>query len=205
MKKCCVFARVSTDKQSNDRQISDLSTYAEGKGWKVVHSIQEKISGATENKDREGIQELIGLAQKRKIDVVLVTELSRLGRNAFQVQSLIEEMKGYGVSVAIQTLGIETMENGKESPLVGLMIAVINQFSQMERQFLIDRINSGLNKAREKGIRLGRREGAESQIAFLNRYKSIVPDLPKLSVRQIAKLHDISPATVMKLKKVVAA
>lgn len=201
-----IFARVSTDQQSYDRQLSDLKSYAESRGLEVVSIITEKVSGAKNNSDREGIIELLNQGRAGKFNKILLTELSRLGRDAFQVSTLINEFSELGISIVIQTLGIETLaENGKPNPMVDLLIAVINQFSQMERAFLIDRITSGLAKAKENGKTLGRPQGTTLEDnELLKKYGGLVRDLKSnISVRKAAKIHQISTATVQKVKKVM--
>jgi DNA invertase Pin-like site-specific DNA recombinase len=144
-----IFARVSTDHQSYERQIADLTQYAKSRNLEVIEIITEKISGAKDNSEREGIIQLRALANQGKFDRILVTELSRLGRNAYQVATLIHEFTELGISIIVQSLGVETLsDEGKANPLIDLLIAVVNQFSSMERTFLIDRINSGLDRAR---------------------------------------------------------
>lgn len=89
----------------------------------------------------------------------------------------------------VQTLGLETLsDEGKTNPMVDLLIAVINQFSQMERAFLIDRINSGLAKSKANGKVLGRRQDSTMEDSdLLKKYGGLVRDLrAKISVRKAA-------------------
>lgn len=203
-KKACLFVRVSTDKQNHERQISDLSRYADQRGYAVVDTITEQISGALDNDKRPGLQKLLAAANAGKFNRVLVTELSRLGRNAYQVQTLIHQLSGLGISVGIQTLGIETLDdNGRESPMGGIMVAIMAQLSQMERQNLIERINSGLARAKANGKRLGRPDGSrESADKVLQKHASLAKDIRAgISVRKVAKIHSTSTATVLKVKR----
>lgn len=203
-----VFARVSTDQQSYERQLSDLAQYAESHNLQIVVTIAEKISGAKNNSEREGIIQLQEQAKKGKFEKILVTELSRLGRNAFQVASLIHEFSQQGISIIVQSLGVETLsDSGKANPLVDLLIAVVNQFSAMERAFLIDRITSGLAKAKANGKILGRRQGSTLENSdLLKKYGGLVRDLKaQISVRKAALIHGVSTATVQKVKKAILA
>ncbi|MBD3344008.1 MAG: hypothetical protein GF401_02985 [Chitinivibrionales bacterium] len=151
------------------------------------------------NSEREGIIELRKLAKQGKFDKILVTELSRLGRNAYQVATLIHEFTELGISIVVQSLGVDTLsDEGKANPLVDLLIAVINQFSQMERAFLVDRINSGLERARRNGKQLGRPQGTTlEQGDLLKKYGGLVRDLKvKILVRKAARIHGVSTVTV---------
>lgn len=201
----CIFVRVSQERQNYERQINDLKKYATDKSLEVVEIIKEKISGAVENEKRAGIQELLEKAKQGKFRKVLIAELSRLGRNAVEVQNLVEKLIKMKISVVIQSLGIETLDKeGRRSPLTDLMIAIIAQFAQMERSTLIERIRSGMNRAKNvEGKHCGRPSGSTiDKGQFLKRYKGIVADLQAgISTRKIAKIHGVSVNTVLKVKK----
>jgi len=201
----CIFVRVSQERQNYERQILDLEKYATDKSLRVSEIIKEKISGAVENKKRKGIQELLEKAKMGKFATVIVSEISRLGRNAFEVQNLIEILIKMNISVFIQSLGIETLDkNGNRSPLTDLMIAIIAQFAQMERSTLIDRIKSGMNRARNvEGKHCGRPKGSVvEKEQILKKYKGVAEDLRSgISVRKVAKIHGVSVNTVLKVKK----
>ena len=85
--KAVIYARVSstTDRQNTERQIADLTKYAEYKGMEISKVLEEKISGAKKNSERPVFDEAINFCKTNKVDILLVSELSRLGRNAFEV------------------------------------------------------------------------------------------------------------------------
>ena len=87
-----------------------------------------------------------------------------------------------------------------------MLIAVVNQFSAMERAFLIDRINSGLAKAKANGKVLGRPQGTTLENCdLLKKYGGLVRDLKaRVSVRKAARIHGISTATVQKVRKAIS-
>jgi DNA invertase Pin-like site-specific DNA recombinase len=206
MKKCVLYIRVSTDKQNYNRQIDDLKKYCNDKNYQIVEIISEIISGNRKKDDRPGINQLYKIVNDQKIDKIVITELSRLGRDAYTVNTIIHDMIQKGVSIVIQSLNIETLnDDGKSDPLTDLMITVINQFSQMERMFLIDRINSGLQRARKNGKILGRKIGSiESQDEFLSKYKPVIKDLINgISIRKCCKIHSVSLKTVSKIRKLI--
>jgi DNA invertase Pin-like site-specific DNA recombinase len=204
---CILYCRVSTNQQETARQISDLKTYADNRGWVVLDIIQEKISGVISNGNRDGIKSLMSRVSNGDVSRILVTEISRLGRKAYDVQTIIEEMATRGISIVITTLSIETLDDsGKRSPMVDLMLAIITQFAQMERATLIDRINSGLNEARKNGVRLGRPAGNESTKQFLARYKGAVSDFKNgISIRKVEKIYGFSHGTSVKIRRAVMA
>lgn len=205
IKKAVLLCRVSTkDKQDTQRQENDLKSFCESKGYQVSKVLKENISGSKKNEERGCIQTLLSMAKKKSFDVLIVTELSRLGRNPFEVRKIIEELNGQGISTCIQSLGIETLDNaGKVNIMSQMFLSILNEFSAMERQFIVDRINSGLDNARKNGVVLGRKTGStESKDRFLKKYSNVIPDV-SLSVRKLSRLHSISPATAQKIKSMV--
>ena len=204
MKKTVLFVRVSTADQNLERQVEDLQKYASSKGLDVIQTISEKVSGVVSNNEREGVSELIKLAQIGEIDKVLVTELSRLGRSAFEIITLINTLTELKVSVLIQDYNIETLDrNGKRQPMAEFLIYIISQIAQMERETLKTRIKSGMDSAKRKGVKIGRPEGSSlNDQDILNKYPSVVKDIKAgISIRKTAKIHSISPNTVKKIKR----
>ena len=85
MMKTVIFARVSTSVQEYDRQVNELTAFANGNGWVVEAVFAEKVSGAKANNERTELLNMISYVEANHIDKVLVTELSRLGRDILQV------------------------------------------------------------------------------------------------------------------------
>ena len=92
MKRVCIYARVSSSNGTQDyqRQINDLTTFASQNNCKVVKVFAEMLSGAKINTQRPVLMELIEFVNSNDIDKVLVTELSRLGRDTLQTLQTIE-------------------------------------------------------------------------------------------------------------------
>ena len=90
MVKTVIFARVSTGLQEYDRQVNELTALANTNGWSVEAVFAEKISGAKSNKERTELLNMVNYVENNHIDKVLVTELSRLGRDTLQVLEVIE-------------------------------------------------------------------------------------------------------------------
>lgn len=200
-----IFARVSTvDRQDYQRQIDDLTSYCEKRNLSIVDTIAEKISGAKTNEDREGIKKLLKQAHSGKFDTVCVTEISRLGRNPFEVQKVIEELSALNISIHIQTLGLQTLDDkGKRSPMVDLMVAILSQFARIERDTIIERVRSGMARAKSIGKCIHRPVGStENAEDFLKKYRPIIRDLKSgISLRKIGRIHSVSLTTVQKVKR----
>ena len=99
--KAVIYARVSSigDRQSTTRQVADLMKYAQYKEYEVVRIFEERGSGGKKNKDRPILLEAISFCIKMNIDTILVSELSRIGRNAFEVLDTINILKENNINI----------------------------------------------------------------------------------------------------------
>ena len=99
-----IYARVSSigDRQSTERQVKDLSEYAKYKDIEVRKVFEEHISGARKNEERPVLCEAIAFCKEKRIGILLVSELSRLGRNAFEVLASVKELIDCGINLYIQ-------------------------------------------------------------------------------------------------------
>ena len=201
MNKGVIFVRVSKREQDYQRQLEGLRALAKTQNLEIVAEIAEKISGAKENQERDGVQELLRLAQKGIIQKVLVQEVSRLGRSTVEVLKVLEELTSLRVSVYVQNFGFETLKNGKRNPIAQFMFTLLAEFARMERETLRERILSGMEEARRQGKHLGRPDGSlENKETFLKKYPSVVRNLRQgISVRKTAKICDTSINTVRKV------
>ena len=201
MNKGVIFVRVSKREQDYQRQLEDLRALAKTQNLEIVAEIAEKISGVKDNQERDGVQELLRLAQKGIIQKVLVQEVSRLGRSTVEVLKVLEELTSLHVSVYVQNFGFETLKNGKRNPIAQFMFTLLAEFARMERETLRERILSGMEEARRQGKHLGRPDGSlENRETFLKKYPSVVRNLRQgISVRKTAKICDTSINTVRKV------
>jgi DNA invertase Pin-like site-specific DNA recombinase len=203
----CLFVRVSTQKQEFDRQIQELTDYSLKNGYSISKTIATKISGNSNSSERDDLSVLLDSASKGEFKKVIVTELSRLGRKAKDIRSMIDKLHSMGISIVFKNLsGIESLVDGKESFVTNIIIAIYTELAQEERRILVERINSGLAEAKRKGKILGRKKGSsENQTDFLKKYSSLIRDLKNgLSLNKCMKVHEVSKNTVIKVKKLSA-
>jgi len=206
MTKAVIFSRVSTNEQSFERQIADLEKVAKKLNFKVVEIISEKVSGAKSNEERKGIQVLLDGARNNRFKKVLVTEVSRLGRSTIETLKLVEELHSLGISIYLQDLNIETLdEKGQTSFQSELILHLMALFSKNERRSLIERIHRGIKAAKAKNIHCGRAKGTtETAEKFMSKYPKVVEGIRKgFSVRECVKLYDVSLGTVAKIRKTI--
>lgn len=205
-----IFARVSTNdgRQNTTRQTSELKALCDKNNWQIVQTIAEEISGAKSREKRSGLKQLIELAKNSKIDKVVISEVSRLGRKVSDGISIIDELTENGVSIYIQNIGMETLlSNGKPNYMFKPILLTLMGFAEMEREQLRARVKSGLENAKRNGVTLGRPTGSsKSDKELLKQYASLVRDLSDgLSIRKAAKIHDVSPTTAQKVKRAMRA
>ena len=201
-----IYARVSstTDRQTTDRQVEDLKSYAEYSKMEVVKVFEEKISGAKKNTERPILVEALNYCRTEHIDMLLVSELSRLGRNAFEVLEAVKGLVDNGINLYMQKEKFTLLDDEKQpSMFAPIMLATLSTCSQLERESIKFRLNSGRQQYIAKGGQLGRKKGSvKSEDKKKEEYKDVLKALRQgLSVRQVAKLTDTSPSTVQRLKK----
>lgn len=195
MVQAAIYCRVSTADQSCDRQERDLLEFAKKMGYEVTHIFKETASGA--RNDRKERAKVIKLAQAKKIDLILVTELTRWGRSTIDLIGTLNELQARGVSVIAQT-GMNfdlTTAQGK------MMCTIVAAMAEFERDCLRERIRSGVANARARGKHLGRPKGRIS-----DKLQRKIPQIKKMSsegysIRSIAKHLRCSPTTVQAVLK----
>jgi DNA invertase Pin-like site-specific DNA recombinase len=206
--KTAIFARVSTEAQDNDRQVKELTALADAKGWHVVETITETASGAASRANRAGLRRLLELASAGSIRRVVISEVSRLGRNVADGVNVLNELSAAGVTVYIANIGIETLlPDGRENFMFKPILLTLLGFAEMEREQIRERVKSGLEAAKKRGQKLGRPAGSAKEAAdLLSQYRGLASDLKSgLSIRKAAKVHDVSPTTVQKVKAALLA
>ena len=205
-KKAVIYARVSSvgDRQSTDRQVRDLTDYAVYQKIDVRKIFEEHISGAKKNDERPVLCEAIRYCKDNCIDVLLVSELSRLGRNAFEVLASVKDLLDCGINLYIQKEQFTLLdEDGKPSLFAPVMIATLSTCAQLERDNISFRLNSGRKQYVEKGGKLGRPLGStKTKDKKKEEYKEVISLLHKgYVIRDVARLTGKGISTVQRIKK----
>ena len=210
--RAAIYARVSStgDRQSTERQVRDLTDYANRNAMTIRKTFEEHISGAKKNHERPVLQECLTFCVEEKVDVLLLSELSRLGRNVDEVLANIRFAKENRLNIYFQKEGISIYgADGKENPYLTIMIAVLGTCAQMERESIHYRLQSGRKVYVDKHIAetgksgLGRKEGYRKPVETKKeQYKETLKLLKAgYPIRKVAKLTEVSESTVKRLKK----
>ncbi len=146
--KAAIYSRVSTDKQTTDNQTQELLAVAERNGWTVEAVYSDVISGAKEK--RPELETLMTSVIRREVDVVLIWDISRLGRSLQHLLKLLEEFHAKGVDVYFHQQGIDTT-----TPAGKLMFQMCGAFAEFERGMIQERVKAGLARAVAQGKKLG--------------------------------------------------
>lgn len=206
MEKVVLYCRVSTQVQDYERQVSDLTQFAKKHQWEITETFTEKISGAKKNNERKELASLLSYARVHYINRVLVTELSRLGRDTLQVLAAIDMLNKAKVSLYIMNYNIETLTpDGKVNPMTQFMITLLAEVARMERRTIKERMASGYNNFRANGGKVGRKTGyRKSDEDFRTQYKDVFRLLGKgVSLRDISKATGVSVNTVKRCKNLL--
>lgn len=206
MEKVVLYCRVSTQVQDYERQVSDLTQFAKKHQWEIAETFTEKISGAKKNNERKELASLLSYARVHYINRVLVTELSRLGRDTLQVLAAIDMLNKAKVSLYIMNYNIETLTlDGKVNPMSQFMITLLAEVARMERRTIKERMASGYNNFRANGGKVGRKTGyRKSDEDFRTQYKDVFRLLGKgVSLRDISKATGVSVNTVKRCKSLL--
>ncbi|WP_315901092.1 recombinase family protein [Leisingera daeponensis] len=191
-----MYARVSTSDQSCERQVAELTAFAERGGYNVVGVFKETASGASAN--RTARNRVLDLAQARQIDAILVSELSRWGRSTQDLLETLNRLAAWKVSV----VAMSGMTFELDTPHGRMMATMLAGIAQFERDLLSERVKSGLAAARARGKKLGRQPGQRPKsdkfaprvlqaVAEGRSYRWIARDLgiSKNTVTDIVKRH----------------
>ena len=207
-KKAVLFARVSstnnrqeTGKQS---QINLLQAYSQTMNYQVQKEFTENISGAKLNNERPALQECLSYCFDNRIDILLVSELSRLGRNSIEVIKTIDEAKTKNLNIYFIKEGFSIFQaDGSINPFLTIIVAVMGTVAEMERTNIVHRLNAGRNSYITNGGKLGRNVGyRKSEEQKKLEYSGIIKRLNNgEKIRDIAVLEKVGVSTVQRIKK----
>ncbi len=202
---CYIYARVSSigDRQNTERQVKNLTELAVSRGYEVKGVYEEHISGAKTNKERIVLTECLEKAKNNKIDIILFSELSRCGRAIWEVLETIKFCADNGINIHFQKEGLTLFRDGKVDSIMAIYISCLGFCAEKERENIAFRLNQGRELAKQKGVKMGRKKGSiKSREQKEQEYTKVIKLLRKgESMRNVAKLCDVSLSSVQRVKK----
>jgi DNA invertase Pin-like site-specific DNA recombinase len=181
IRRCAIYARVSTFEQTAENQLAELRRYVEARGWAAQEYVDEGVSGAKDR--RPALDDLLRDAKRRRFDVVVCWRLDRLGRNLKHLITLLEDLQALGIAFVSLAEGIDAT-----TPAGRLQMHILGAIAEFERARIAERVRLGLARVRAQGTRLGRPrlEVTGEEMASMD----------GVSVRQAASRLGVSPSTL---------
>ena len=186
MKRAALYMRVSTVDQHPETQLHDLRQMATQRGYEIVQEYTDRISGVKAR--RPGLDQMMADARRGRFDVVLVWASDRIARS---VKHFLEVLDGLN-RLDIEFISFrENIDTG--GPLGRAIVVIIGAIAELERNLIIERVRAGMRRARLEGQHIGRNP-LQLDHAAIQRDRQ-----DGQSLRQIAKAHRISTATVQRV------
>ena len=210
MKKVVLLLRVSTNSQDYEYQRNTLTELCDRNGWEIVHTVENKVSGAKKNEEREEIIELLDYIKNNQVDLVAATEISRVGRNTLEALKIIEVLNENKVNLYLANYNIETLlPDGTINPIARLILTICLEISSYERNLIRNRMKMGYEEYLRKrkddpSLRLGRMGYKKDEQSYREDYAQELSLLRKgISLRNIKKITGTSLGTLQKIKQYV--
>ncbi|RWA56056.1 hypothetical protein AU476_04775 [Cupriavidus sp. UYMSc13B] len=193
MSRSFIYARVSTTDQSTENQIREIE--AAGFAVNKRRIVTESISGSVTATERPQFAKLLDRLEPG--DVLIVTKLDRLGRNAMDVRSTVDRLAAEGVRVHCLALGGVDLTSAAGKMTMGVLIAV----AEFERDLLIERTNAGIARARAEGKVMGR----PSALTGAQQAQALQRLAAGESVSQLARDYGTTRQSIMRLRNKAAS
>ena len=186
MKRAALYMRVSSLDQHPETQLFDLHQMAAQRGYEIAQEYTDRISGAKAR--RPGLDQMMADARRGRFDIVLVWASDRIARSVKHFLEVLDELNHLNIEFVSFREQIDT-----GGPLGRAIVVIIGAIAELERNLIIERVRAGIRRARLEGTHIGRSPLVVDR-------ESIYHDRCQgQSLRQIAKGHRISAATVQRV------
>jgi len=187
MKRAALYARVSTPDQHVETQLYDLRKLAAQRGFEVSREYCDRgVSGSKAR--RPGLDAMMADARRGEFSVLMVGAFDRIARSTKNFLEIVDELNELGIEFISAREAIDT-----SGPMGRMFITLVGSIAELEKSILVDRIKSGMRRARLEGQRLGRAP------LDIDRAAIVRDRLAGLSLTKVAKKHHVSRATVVRL------
>jgi len=201
-----IWSRVSSISQDNQRQVLSLKQLAKEKDWTVKRVFEEKVSGTVKSTDRKEFNKLLEYLIQNDIKLVLISEISRIGRKVVDILNVVDTFHKRGIAIYVQQFNMVSMQDGKENPMVMLLLQMMSIGSEMENNLRKIRQSEGIALAKLQQKYNGRVEGSKAnKDNQLQKYSDVIDLIQKsdLSIRRIASISGRSINTVRMVKQLL--
>jgi DNA invertase Pin-like site-specific DNA recombinase len=149
MKRAIIYVRVSTGEQNLDMQLKELPEYIQRRGWELVDTYSDKITGAKDR--RPGLDRLMADARKRRFDVVVVWKFDRFARSTSHLLRALEEFQALTIDFVSLHESVDT-----STPMGKMVFTVLGAVAELERSTIAERCAAGRRAAVRRGVKFGR-------------------------------------------------
>jgi DNA invertase Pin-like site-specific DNA recombinase len=151
-KKVCIYARVSTDKQTTENQLNELRAVAARMGYTVIQEyVENGVSGAKSRSDRPYLDAMLKDAVRGRFDMVMCWSIDRLGRSLQNLVEILNELQQLKVDLYFLQQGMDTSTSSGR-----MMFSIFGALAEYERNLIRERVCAGLQTAKARGVKLGR-------------------------------------------------
>jgi DNA invertase Pin-like site-specific DNA recombinase len=195
-KRVAIYLRVSTTGQTVENQRRELEAAAERHGWTVAASFKDAgISGSKGRDKRPGLQGLLKAVARREVDVVAAWSVDRLGRSLQDLVGLLGEFHAKGVDLYLHQQGLDTT-----TPAGKALFQMMGVFAEFERAMIVERVKSGLARAKQSGTKSGKAIGRPRiDAATEDAIRRLRAENPALGIIKIAKQAGVGVGTVQRV------
>ena len=186
MKRAVLYIRVSSVDQHPETQVLDLRQMAAQRGYEIVQEYTDRISGVKAR--RPGLGDLMRDARRGKFDIVLTWAGDGIARSTRHFLEILDEFYRLNIEFVSFRESIDT-----SGPLGRAVVIIIGAVAELERNLIVERVKAGMPRAKMEGRHIGR------QPLELDRYAILCDRRHGQSLRQIARCHRISTATVRRV------
>jgi len=186
MKRCAIYARVSTPEQRIDNQLYDLRVFAEQRGFEVIAEYTDVgVSGSKAR--RPGLDNMMKDAGKRRFHVVIVAAFDRVARSTKHFLSVVDELDGHGIEFVSRRENIAT-----DGAMGRLFLTLISSIAELESDLIKERIRAGMRRRKLDGLPVGR------QPLEIDHEALVRDRLNGMSLTDVARRYSVSRASVVR-------
>ena len=186
MKRVAIYTRISSTDQNRETQLCDLRPLAAARGYQIVDEYEDTISGAKAR--RPGLDRLMSDARRGKFDIVSLWAFDRLARSVKHFLEVLDELNHLNIVLISFRENIDT-----SGPLGRAMIVIVAAISELERSIIVERVKSGMRRAKLEGRQIGRAR------LDVDREQVVEDRRTGMSLTQVASKHSISRASVCRV------